>query len=152
MVRNDAQFILIMTEKISASLALILDQENRQILLTRRNQPENLMKHGLWQLPGGSINTGESADDAVRRELTEELGWRDALIISEVVVEKEVEGLITNCVNYHLFLVLAQAGSVVDISKDNESNEARWFNVEEALSLPSLPLVMDALIAFNLNT
>lgn len=43
------------------------------ILLTKR--VGRLNRHaGQWALPGGRVDTGESADDAVRRELHEELG------------------------------------------------------------------------------
>jgi ADP-ribose pyrophosphatase YjhB (NUDIX family) len=49
--------------------ALILDED--LILLVERGR-EPLI--GLWSLPGGAVETGETLDAAVRREILEETG------------------------------------------------------------------------------
>ena len=53
-----------------AACALV-DADGR-ILLTRR--PEGKALAGLWEFPGGKLEPGESAEEAVIRELSEELG------------------------------------------------------------------------------
>jgi 8-oxo-dGTP diphosphatase len=42
-----------------------------RVLLERRGQPP---AQGSWSLPGGLIDVGETAEDAVRREVREECG------------------------------------------------------------------------------
>lgn len=42
------------------------------IMLAQRPQGKNL--GGLWEFPGGKVERGESPEDALHRELSEELG------------------------------------------------------------------------------
>ncbi len=53
-----------------AACALI-DADNR-VLLARR--PEGKALAGLWEFPGGKVETGETPEETVVRELAEELG------------------------------------------------------------------------------
>lgn len=48
-----------------------IDRDN-QILATQRAEDKQLGL--LWEFPGGKIDTGESAEEALRREIMEELG------------------------------------------------------------------------------
>ena len=48
--------------------ALIFDAERKKILLTRRSD------NGLWCIPGGAIDSGESVEEACIREVVEETG------------------------------------------------------------------------------
>ena len=50
---------------------VLLDAEGK-VLLARR--PEGRSLAGLWEFPGGKIEAGEEPEDAVVRELREELG------------------------------------------------------------------------------
>lgn len=49
--------------------AIVMNGES--VLLTHQAWPED-----DWQLPGGGIDPGESAPQALRREVLEETGWR----------------------------------------------------------------------------
>lgn len=55
---------------ILVSAAALIDGDGR-VLLARR--PEGKAMAGLWEFPGGKIETGETPEDALIRELKEEL-------------------------------------------------------------------------------
>ena len=50
----------------------VLIQANGQFLLTSR--PPGKVYEGYWEFPGGKLETGESVEQALRRELLEEIG------------------------------------------------------------------------------
>jgi len=54
----------------TAAAACIRDEE-RRILLLRRSDGDD-----LWGFPGGAIEPGERADEAVAREVCEEIGLK----------------------------------------------------------------------------
>ena len=55
----------------STAVAVILEFPSGEIVLSKRkNEP----KAGYYDLPGGFVDLGESAEDAAIRELQEELG------------------------------------------------------------------------------
>jgi 8-oxo-dGTP pyrophosphatase MutT (NUDIX family) len=58
----------------AVALALLPDDEGRAcFILTRRGKRLNAHA-GQWALPGGRLDAGETAEEAVRRELHEEVG------------------------------------------------------------------------------
>ncbi len=64
-----------MTKQIHVAAGVIVRgvaERNVEILLAKR--PDHLHKGGLWEFPGGKVEAGESAVEALRRELVEELG------------------------------------------------------------------------------
>lgn len=64
----------------------VLVREDGEFLLTSR--PEDKVYAGYWEFPGGKIEPGESVEQALCRELLEELGveavstvrWREQLV------------------------------------------------------------------------
>lgn len=49
----------------------LLDEDNRVLIAQR---PEGKSLAGLWEFPGGKLEEGESPEEALIRELEEELG------------------------------------------------------------------------------
>ena len=58
--------------------ALAYDAEGRLLLIRRRNEPGR----GLWSVPGGRVEPGESDAEAVVREMAEETGLVHAVTSS----------------------------------------------------------------------
>ena len=50
--------------------AALVDTSNRVLIAQR---PKNKSMAGLWEFPGGKVETGETPEEALRRELREEL-------------------------------------------------------------------------------
>jgi len=45
----------------------------RRLLLLQRDDNPAIRDPGCWQLPGGGVETGETSEEAIRRELIEEI-------------------------------------------------------------------------------
>ena len=58
---------------LRASLVVLVDPRGRWFVQRR---PLNGLLGGLWEFPGGKIEPGETAEEAARRELHEETGFR----------------------------------------------------------------------------
>ena len=65
-----------MANLVEVVAALIQDEKGR-FLITQRRKDSHLA--GLWEFPGGKREAGESLEEALRRELTEELSARFAV-------------------------------------------------------------------------
>lgn len=60
---------------VLAASAVIVDGRTRVLLIQRGHHPAK----GMWSLPGGSVEPGETIPDAVAREVAEETGFKVAV-------------------------------------------------------------------------
>ncbi len=58
------------TKVVHVAVGMVLKGD--EILIARR--PDHLHQGGLWEFPGGKVETGETVQEALRRELEEEVG------------------------------------------------------------------------------
>jgi 8-oxo-dGTP diphosphatase len=56
-----------------AGAAAILQNSQGQVLLQQRDDKPNLPFAGYWTLPGGKVENNETPEEAIKRELMEEL-------------------------------------------------------------------------------
>lgn len=115
-------------KRIEVVAAIIRDDEDR-IFATQRGY--GAMKDG-WEFPGGKIEAGETPEQALRREIKEEL---DTLIV--------VENLLTTVewdypdfhLTMHCYWCHVESGSLT--LKEHEA--ARWLTLDQIDSVDWLP-------------
>jgi 8-oxo-dGTP diphosphatase len=56
---------------VDVAVGVLIDSDGRFLLTSR---PEGKVYAGHWEFPGGKLEAGESVEQALRRELHEELG------------------------------------------------------------------------------
>jgi 8-oxo-dGTP diphosphatase len=105
-------------------------QEEGKVLITRR--PDDKRHPGYWEFPGGKVNPGESPEDALCREMIEELG-----------VGVDVEGIF-EVVHYRYdwgaVLILAYRCRLLEgVLRDIEVAEHRWVGLAGLAHFKMLP-------------
>lgn len=116
-----------MPTPIPAVSAIIL--EGDRILLVKRKSPP---AQGKWSAPGGSIELGETAAEAVKRETLEETGIEVEVGriagVSDVILADESTGE----VRFHYTLVSFFAKPVGGrLRASSDAAEARWVPLAE---------------------
>jgi len=115
--------------KICAAAMLVRDSK---ILLGKRAAGQ-LLYPDVWDLPGGHLEPGETPDQALIRELDEELGivptrFAQLDIFDELNPEKH------GARQYHVYLVTEWSGQIVN-RQPHEHSEIRWVPLKTAHEL-----------------
>jgi ADP-ribose pyrophosphatase len=103
-----------------------------RVLLVRRGQPP---ARNLWAIPGGSVEIGETLQQAAEREIREETGIRiraaKPIYTFDVIERDESEGI-----RFHYVIVDLLADYVSgELSAGDDAVEARWVSADEINSL-----------------
>lgn len=116
-------------------VAAVIEKDGR-VLIAKRRQGERLA--GKWEFPGGKIDPGETAEQALKRELHEELD-----------IETEVSDFIcSSCYDYEHLSVELLAYRVLYISGDitpHVHDEVRWV-LPEDLCAYDFPAANDEIV------
>lgn len=110
-------------------VGVVLIDEGRILLIQRGNEPQK----GLWAVPGGKVEQGETMRDAARRETAEETGLE--VDVGEVVWVGEVIEA-----GFHLVLIdFAATVTGGELAPADDADDARWVPIEVAASYPLTP-------------
>ncbi|MFG6083552.1 (deoxy)nucleoside triphosphate pyrophosphohydrolase [Paracoccus litorisediminis] len=113
-----------------AAVALI-DRDGRVLLAQR---PEGKSLAGLWEFPGGKVEPGESPEDALIRELHEELGietWSSCLAPLTFASHRYE--------SFHLLMPLYACRKWDGIPVPCEGQNLAWVNATELSNYPMPP-------------
>ena len=100
-------------------VAAIIKKDNK-ILATQRGYGEF---EGLWEFPGGKIEEGETKEEALVREIKEELN-------ADIIVEKFALDLEWQYPNFYLYMSCFECVLESDIEL-LEHMGARWLSLDE---------------------
>lgn len=119
---------------------------NNKVLLVLRGQQPAL---GLWAIPGGSVELGETLQTAAEREVLEETGLRvraGKVIYSFDAIQRDETGRVK--FHYVILDLLAQAEEPDQpLHPADDVSDARWFSLAEVnnANLPVSPTTRDLL-------
>lgn len=60
--------------EVAVGVLIELDAQGRETRFLMTSRPEGKVYAGHWEFPGGKVEAGETIEEALRRELVEELG------------------------------------------------------------------------------
>ncbi len=120
-----------MTDTVLAVAAALIDVDGR-VLMARR--PEGGSMAGLWEFPGGKVESGESPEAALIRELREEVGvdtWESCLA-PLTFASHGYDG-------FHLLMPLYACRKWNGQPRPREGQELRWARPADLRGLPMPP-------------
>lgn len=124
-----------MKKRLPVIVVIGVIKKGEKYLLTKRQSPKN--EWNKWQFPGGGLEFGEKLEEAIKREINEELGVK---VKVEKIIFPIIE-IIRKNDNFHgvFFVFLCQMINKKDPIKINfEASEYGWFTKEEIKKLDSL--------------
>ena len=109
----------------------LIDADGR-VLLAKRPQGKTLA--GLWEFPGGKVEEGERPEEALIRELKEELGIdvTESCLAPLTFASHAYE-------NFHLLMPLFVCRRWKGIAKGIEGQELKWVYAKDLRSMPMPP-------------
>ena len=121
---------------VAALIFRTTQDNNRQVLATQRGYGEFA---GGWEFPGGKIEVGEKPEDALIREIKEELD-------AKIIVKNLVHTIEFDYPNFHLSMKCFEC----ELSENQEitlleHQNAKWLDKKNLYSVDWLPADVDVL-------
>jgi len=113
--------------KIACVGAVVHDDRGRLLLIRRGQEPGR----GLWSLPGGRVEPGETDHQAIVREVAEETGLR--------VRPGRLVGRVARpapCAIYDIADYLCEVDGPDEPTAGTDADDARWVNAADYARLP----------------
>lgn len=122
--------------------AVVFDGDGRLLLVKRANPPAQ----GLWSLPGGRREPGESAREGAVREVFEETGLRVSVVREVGTIQRDAPSGDTYVIDDFL---CARDDAATPVAGD-DATDARFFDVGELASLPTSDGLVEVLTEWGI--
>ncbi len=111
----------------------VVFREGRVLLVRRGGAPSR----GLWAIPGGALELGETLREGAEREILEETGITiraGELVFSGETMDRDLDGRL----RFH-YVIIDFAGEYVsgEVNGSDDASEARWVSPAELADLPA---------------
>jgi len=120
--------------------AIVRDDRGRVLVIRRGTEPGR----GLWSIPGGRVEAGETSRQAVVREVEEETHVRIALNGLAGVVERDGPGGVVYVIE-DWFARVEPGTDPRAVHAGDDADEARWVFPDEIEHLACVDGLVDAL-------
>ncbi len=108
----------------------IIENENGEVFCCKRGPGRAL--EGFWEFPGGKVETGETPEEALQREIWEELS-------TEINVDEYLCTVEFDYPKFHLTMHCYVCSLLTEALHLNEHEAARWLKNNELDSVKWLP-------------
>jgi 8-oxo-dGTP diphosphatase len=106
--------------------AVVKDDAGRMLLILRGHDPGK----GLWSIPGGRIEPGETGEEAVVREVREETGLD--VICGQLLGSVERPGRAGDVIVISDFTAIVVGG---ELAAADDAADARWVTLDQLVAL-----------------
>jgi 8-oxo-dGTP pyrophosphatase MutT (NUDIX family) len=120
--------------------ACLVAVPGRGLLLIHRHR--FIVRTWGWEVPGGGIEPGETPEEAARREVEEETGWRPVGPLTALTRYHPSSGLLDQ--TFSCFLA-TDAEYIGEPTSVGEAAEVAWLSPEEALARIDAGEVVDGM-------
>lgn len=120
-----------MAKLLLVSACALIDRDGRVLLAQR---PEGKSMAGLWEFPGGKVTDGETPEEALVRELREELGveTEEACLAPVAFASCDMEA-------FHLLMPLFVCRKWAGTPRPLEAQTLKWARPERLLDFDMPP-------------
>lgn len=128
---------------IGVSVGAMIFNDKKELLVCKRSQNAK-NERGCWEIPGGAVEFGETLQDAIRREMKEELN-----VDIELVEQLPAANHLIPAEHQHwvptTFLAKIKKGQTPVIMEPNKCDEIGWF------TLTNLPKPLSIITAIDID-
>ena len=128
-----------MSKKIIHVVAAAIEKDGKIFCAQR---PEGKSLGGFWEFPGGKVELGEAHDEALIREIKEEL--QADINVGKKLITVQYNGYEKFDLTMHCYLCTLKADSNVTLV---EHEAAKWLTKAELYTVDWLPADIDAVDA-----
>ena len=103
-------------------VAAVIQNEEGKILIAQRNLKKS--QGGLWEFPGGKIEPNETREEAIIREIKEEMDI-------DIETKKFIDQKVFNYPDKDINLIAIECKQIKGDIKLNEHEDIKWVNKNE---------------------
>lgn len=124
-----------MTNSQAIKIVSAIVVADKKILLLQRDDNQEIRDPNCWQIPGGGVEDGEMSDEAIKRELQEEIG----------IIPGSLRFLTSPSTDVRAYFARLTEEEVGNIKKGDEGKDLRFFSFDELSQIPLTQKLRDVI-------